>query len=444
MSELYRQLPAVDALLAHPLLVGLPHGVAVAVIRAVLAEKRAAIAAGDVPEFQDLPAQIAARAEVLVRGRLRAVINATGIPLHTNLGRAPWAPEAITAASAVAAGYCDLELDRGTGERGGRGEGVHALLQHLCGAPAALVVNNGAAAVLLAMTALAQHREVIVSRGELVEIGGSFRVPDVIASGGARLREVGTTNRTRLSDYAQAITPETAAFLVVHPSNFRMVGFTERVDRRDLVTLAKAHQLRVIEDLGSGSLDGERDEPSIREAMAAGVHLAAFSGDKLLGGPQAGILIGDADVIAICRKHPLYRALRVDKVTLAALEATLVLHAAHRPTPLQQLIDATVTQLEARAQRLADRLSSQGISSSVSADKTFVGGGSWPGQELPTVVVLLAVPRPDDLVAALRRGDLPVIARITRDRVALDVRALSDDWVDVLADRVASAMRKGY
>ena len=293
MSE-YRHLPKVDLLLRDPRLAALPHAVALGACRDVLAELRTAIATGKPEVDADVAGRAAARAERLLGGRMRPVINATGVVIHTNLGRAPWPAEAVAAVTEIASGYCNLEIDLDSGRRGGRMDGVSALMRHLTGAEAALVVNNCAAAVLLALTALARDREVVVSRGELVEIGGSFRVPEVIAAGGARLREVGTTNRTRLADYGAAIGPDTAALLRVHPSNFRVVGFVEAPERAELVALGHDRGVVVLEDVGSGSLAGDLGEPSIRGAIADGVDLVMFSGDKLLGGPQAGVIAGRA------------------------------------------------------------------------------------------------------------------------------------------------------
>jgi L-seryl-tRNA(Ser) seleniumtransferase len=440
----YRQLPAVSAVLSDPRVAALPRGVAVATIRSVLDGLRAQIAAGDLTVVPDVAERVVHEARMLLGGRLKPVLNATGIVLHTNLGRAPWSAEALEAARRVAAGYCDLELDLESGDRGGRLAGVEALLQHLTGAEAALVVNNCAAAVLLALTSLAARREVVVSRGELVEIGGSFRVPDVIASGGARLVEVGTTNRTRIADYEDVIGPNTAVLLSVHPSNFRVVGFVQSVPRSALVALAAARGLRVVEDVGSGSLGGREGEPSVREAVAAGVDLVLFSGDKLLGGPQAGLVVGRRDSVLAMRQHALYRALRVDKVTLAGVEATLALHAADRPTRVDAMIGATPWELAARAEDLAASLRASGVAVNRESDVAYVGGGALPGHELPAEVVVVACPRPDALAAALRHGDPPIVARVVRGALRLDPRTLRDDDLPVVARQVAAALRKEY
>lgn len=440
MSDLTRSLPAVGALLAHPALVGLPRGVVVVEARAALAELREGITRGEVTELPDVPARIAARVQRLLGGRVVPVINATGVVVHTNLGRAPWAPEAVEAA-VRAMGTCAVEVELTSGRRGGRGAGVEALVRHLLGAEAALVVNNNAAAVLLAITALAAGREVIVSRGELVEIGGSFRVPEVIASCGAVLREVGTTNRTRADDYARAIGPDTGALLGVHPSNFRITGFTERPDRVALGALARAHGVPFVEDLGSGALDDVGGEAGARRALAEGADLVTFSGDKLLGGPQAGLIAGRAALVGRLRAHPLYRALRVDKVTLAGLEATLALHASGRDTPVSAMLTLSADVLRDRAERLIARLRASGVRCSLAEDHGVVGGGSLPGEVLPGPVVVLAGP-PEPLAAALRTGLPAVLARVADGAVRLDVRTVPDDLLEGLARAVVDATER--
>ena len=440
-AEALRALPKVDVIVADPRLARFPHPAAVGATRQVLAEVRAELIAGDrdqVPD--DLVARIVARARLLVDGRLVPVINATGVVVHTNLGRAPWS-EAAKAAAIRAAGYCDLELDLASGTRGGRLSGVAAQCRHLFGAEAALVVNNNAAAVLLTLTALAAGREVVVSRGQLVEIGGSFRVPDVIAAGGARLREVGTTNRTRAADFAAAIGPDTAVLLLVHPSNFRTVGFTEAPRRDELAALGRARGVPVVEDLGSGAVDGSHGEPSVREVLAAGVDLVCISGDKLLGGPQAGLVLGAAPWVERLRKHPMYRAMRVDKVTLAALEATLGDHVAGRAPPVVEMLTAPVEVVRARAQRLARSLEQAGCACAVVDVQSVAGGGALPETPLPSVAVRVPVPRPDAAARALRTGDPAVVARLEDGALILDLRTVSDDWIDVLAAKVASVVR---
>lgn len=436
-ADALRRLPKVDRL-ARSLGDDVPQRIAMAAARQIVAEARALILAGDPPP--DSLDQLARdRAVALRKGRLVPVINATGIVIHTNLGRAPWSASAITAA-ARAASYCDLEVQMSTGTRGGRLRGVAGQLQELTGAEAAVVVNNCAAAVMLALTAVARDREVVVSRGELVEIGGSFRVPDVIASGGARLREVGTTNRTRAADYAAAIGPETGALLRVHPSNFRVVGFTEEPDRHELVALGRAHGVLVIEDVGAGSLDGGFGETSIREVVDAGVDLVSFSGDKLLGGPQAGIVVGTTAAVAQLRTHPLYRALRVGKVTLAALEATLGDHLAGVAPPVLAMLSADADTLRDRAEALARHLTAAGVGCTVHPEQSFVGGGALPGQGLDTWVVRIPLTDAQAMAQRLRVGEPAVLARVSRGAMHLDPRTVTDEQTAELVDRVADVL----
>lgn len=435
-KSLLRALPKVDRLAQ-----GLPGPapVAMAAARQVVQETREQILAGTLHTVPDLQAAARRRSEELRAGRLRTVINASGVVVHTNLGRAPWSASAIAAATRVAR-YCDLEMDLDSGRRGGRLRGLKALMAELCGAEDAIVVNNCAAAVLLGVTALARGRDVLVSRGELVEIGGSFRVPDVIASGGARLQEVGTTNRTRAADFARAIDEHTAAILRVHPSNFRIVGFTEEPDRAELVAVGRAHSVVVLEDLGSGSLDGAMGETAVRTALEAGVDVVFFSGDKLLGGPQAGIVAGRAEVVERLRRHPLYRALRVDKVILAALEATLGDHLAGRVPPVLDMVHASADALQPRAEALAEALRAEGLQPTVCADVGYVGGGALPGQGLPGWAVRLEVSEPDTVARALRLGEPAVVARVVRDGLQLDPRTVADDEVEALVSRVAEVL----
>ncbi len=439
MSDLYRQLPAVDAVLSEPAVAALPPAIARTAIREVLDDLRAAIKNGSLKSVPDVAELSIQRAQILVRGRLRPVINATGVVVHTNLGRAPWADQAIDAAAAAARAV-NLQMDLESGKRGGRLHAVRQLMAHLVGAEDAIVVNNCAAAVLLALTAYARGREVLVSRGELVEIGGSFRVPDVISAGGARMVEVGTTNRTRVGDFEAAITEQTAVLLRVHTSNFRVVGFTEAPTRAEMVALAAKRSLIVVEDLGSGSLDGGLGEPSVREALASGVDLVLFSGDKLLGGPQAGLVVGTRDAVAALRNHPLYRALRVGKVTLAALEATLALHAAGEQPPVLSMIHASISELRERADRLQHALAERGVQCVRAPCDGFVGGGSLPGQALPSAAVVMRVPHVDAVARELRTGEPSVVARIADDALWFDARTLREDELDLLAMRVASVI----
>jgi L-seryl-tRNA(Ser) seleniumtransferase len=378
---------------------------------------------------------------------LVAVINATGVIIHTNLGRAPLAPTAAARVAALASGYANLEYDLDKGGRGRRDTHAERLLCGLTGAEAAVVVNNNAAATLLSLAALAAGREVVISRGELVEIGGGFRVPDVMAQSGALLREVGTTNRTRVSDYAAAISDRTALILRVHPSNFTIEGFAERPRLQDLVALGRRFDIPVAEDLGSGFLGfptgvaALRDEPSVVDSVAAGVALVMFSGDKLLGGPQAGIIAGGAETVARVRQHPLMRALRADKMTFAALEATLEEHAAGRAAgsvPVVRMIALTVDAIARRAQALADRLSAAGLRADAVEGFSAIGGGSAPGTRLPTRLVAIAVPAAR-LESALRAGRPPVIARIENDHVVLDLRTVPPEHDDELVALVTAA-----
>jgi L-seryl-tRNA(Ser) seleniumtransferase len=372
---------------------------------------------------------------------LRPVINATGVIVHTNLGRAPLSARAAAHAAEVAAGYCSLEYDLETGARGRRDVHAESLICRVTGAEAACVVNNNAAATLLTLAALADGREVIVSRGELVEIGGGFRVPEVMAQSGAVLREVGTTNRTRVSDYAAAITSQTAAILRVHRSNFRIEGFTEQPKLEELAALGRRFQIPVIDDAGSGHVGGDHpalaDEPSVRGAIAAGADVVMFSGDKLLGGPQAGIIAGKADLIEPIRRHPLMRALRLDKLAYAALEATLQAYANDRSldVPVVRMISASADEIGRRADRLAQRVTRGALGATIVDGTSTIGGGSAPGSSLPTRLVQLTHSSLDAtaLDARLRALDPPVIARILDDHVVLDLRTVPPEQDDLLA-----------
>ena len=379
-----------------------------------------------------------ARLRAAMRPSLVRLVNATGVILHTNLGRAPLAEAALARVGAVAAGYTNLEYDVARGARGRRDVHAERLIARLTGAEAAVVVNNNAAATLLLLAALAAGREVLISRGELVEIGGGFRVPDVMAQSGAVLREVGTTNRTRVADYAASISERTALILRVHPSNFRVVGFTERPALADLVSLGRRFNVPVAEDLGSGWLgwpDREelpaalRDEPIVSESIAAGADVVCFSGDKLLGGPQAGILAGRRAALDAIRRHPLMRALRVDKLTYAALEATLEEHAIGRgqeAVPVQRMLRLTPAEIGVRADALAAALNGSGWSARVIDGSSTVGGGSAPGAELPTRLVEIQRDGigADRIEQHLRALDPPIVARIQDDRVVLDLRTV--------------------
>ena len=394
---------------------------------------------------------VAVEAEIaeVRRQRLRWVVNATGVILHTNLGRAPLARPAAAAAAAVATRYSNLELDLETGRRGQRHDLVAAALLHLTGAEAAAVVNNGAAATLLMLAALAKGREVIVSRGELVEIGGAFRMPDIMRLSGARMVEVGTTNRTRLEDYAAAISPRTAAVLKVHASNFRVVGFTEAVEPAPLATLARERGILLLYDLGSGALldtatVGAAAEPRVQEGLQAGADLLVCSGDKLLGGPQAGLLLGRAPLVARALKHPLARAVRVDKMTLAALAATLDLYLTQPvpAVPVWEMLGADPAGLRARAEAWARALGTTGAQVDLGDGASEVGGGSLPGERLPTTLLRIVPARRGaaHLLERLRAGEPPVIARIEDGRVVLDPRTVLPDEDDALLRALRAAL----
>jgi L-seryl-tRNA(Ser) seleniumtransferase len=428
-----RALPSVDAALAQPAIAALlerhPRGAVVDAVRAALAGRRAGRADAD-----GLAEDVAGA----LRSSLRRVVNATGVILHTNLGRAPLAEEAVEAVRA-ASGYATLEWDPASGERGSRHDHVVGHLRALTGAEDACAANTNAGAVLLALVALASGGEVLVSRGQLVEIGGGFRVPEVLAASGCRLVEVGTTNRTRLADYAAACGPATAAILRVHPSNFRVVGFTEETALADLAALARERGLALVDDLGSGALGPDPlhgDEPDARASVAAGADAVCFSADKLLGGPQAGLVAGRAEAVARLRRHPLMRALRPDKLTLAALEATLALHRdparARERIPALRMLAAPPELLRARAEALAEAVGGEAVPS-----VGRVGGGALPLLELRSHAVVL----PALLAAALRAGEPPVAARVHEDRCLLDVLALDDRDLAELPALVALARR---
>ena len=443
----FQVIPSIDELRKRPAVRALEvkFGAAATVeaLRASAAEVRRAISAGDslLNTAADAAARIEAAASTLLDSQfapsLAPVINATGVVIHTNLGRAPLAAAAIDRVANIARGYAALEYDLERGARGRRDVHAEDLLRRLTGAEAAVVVNNNAAATMLILAALARGREVIVSRGELVEIGGGFRVPDVMAQSGAVLREVGTTNKTRGADYAAAVNERTALIFRIHPSNFRIEGFTERPSLAELVDVGRKVGVPIAEDLGSGFLarSGQsplRDEPSVEETVAAGVDVCCFSGDKLLGGPQAGIIVGRAAFVDRIRKHALMRALRVDKMTYAALEATLIEYAAGRArttVPVQRMLALTVADIRPRAERLAAAVVSRhGWGAELVEGASAIGGGSAPGTELPTVLV--AITRegssPDALEAQLRRTSPPVIARIEGDRLLLDLRTVAE------------------
>jgi L-seryl-tRNA(Ser) seleniumtransferase len=385
----------------------------------------------------------------LRRPRLRPVVNATGVILHTNLGRAPLAAAAAEAAAAIAGRYSTLEFDPRTGRRGRRHDLAGDLLRHLSGAEAAAVVNNCAAAVLLMLTAQAKGKEVIVARGELVEIGGGFRMPDVMRLSGAHMVEVGTTNRTRAEDYAAAITPRTAAIMKVHASNFQVIGFTESVELKELAAITRQHHLLLLHDLGSGSLletaaYGLAEEPRIQDSIRSGADLVACSGDKLLGGPQAGLLLGRAALVDRAMKHPLARAVRVDKLTLAALIATLDLYltGSLAGLPIWNMLGASAESIAARARAWQSRLMERGAAVEVVPAESTVGGGSLPGERLATTALAITPRRGGaaDLLRRLREHEPPVIGRIVEERVLLDPRTVLPDEDDVLVEALLAAL----
>jgi L-seryl-tRNA(Ser) seleniumtransferase len=421
-----RDLPSVDELARtsdDPLAVG--------AARAVLGRAREQIQAGANPG--DLAEQLQAELRAARAPRLRRVLNATGVIVHTNLGRAPLAAGALEHVAQAARGYSNLEYDLDAGARGSRQTHVAELLHRLTGAEAALVVNNNAAAVLLALAALAEGHEVLVSRGELIEIGDGFRIPDVLASSGARLREVGTTNRTRAADYEAAAGPDTTVLLRVHQSNFRVVGFTELPSVEELSRVARKHELALVDDLGSGALVDVGDEPTARASLAAGADLVCFSGDKLLGGPQAGIVVGRADLVERLRRHPLQRALRADKLTLAALEGTLRL-ALETPdeVPVLRMLREPAETVRARAERLAALVGGE-----VEQTIARAGGGALPLAELPSYACAVE----EELAQALRAGEPPVVGIVRDGRLLLDCRTLADREVDDVAGAIDAARR---
>ena len=460
-----RSIPSVEAVLSAPALAGearlAPRSVVAAEVRAALAALRAALRrdpATPVPGVDALAEESRERVRRALRPSLTPVINATGVILHTNLGRAPLAEVAIRAIAESAGSYSNLELDLESGDRGSRMAHLEPLLREHLGAPAALVVNNNAAAMLLALNTLALGREAVVSRGQLVEIGGSFRIPEILSRAGAVLREVGTTNKTRLRDYERAVGPSTGLLLRVHPSNFAIVGFSEEVSRADLVRLARRRRVPLLEDVGSGSMMdltrlGLPSEPLLRDAIADGVPLACASADKLLGGPQAGILAGSKRLIDACRSNPMARALRVDKLTLAALEATLRVYrdpaAAMTSLPVLRMLGEPAASVRGRARRAlrllgTDRAVRAGAE--VIACTAEVGGGAMPLGKIPSFALRLRAPRGVGVGALARRLRLapdPVLARIESDRLLLDMRTVAPSEVRRLVGTLIRALEPG-
>ncbi len=456
----YRRLPSVTLVLDAGPLAGLrddhPQEHIVAAIRDELDDLRRRISAGEALDGRlSADAVAAAAAERLRRGlrpKLRKVINATGIVLHTNLGRAPLARAAVEAVAEAASGYLNLELDLETGKRSHRQDAIREWVVKLTGAESATAVNNNAAATVIVLRAIAAGREVIVSRGQLIEIGGSFRIPDIMGVSGAVLREVGTTNITRIADYAKSIGPATAALMQIHTSNYRVSGFTKSASLSELVELGRKHSLPVIDDVGSGALldfnrFGFTGEPVVRDSIKTGVDLVLFSGDKLLGGPQAGVIAGRADLIQKIEKDPLMRAFRLDKMTLAALDATLRLYLdeerALRDVPVLRMLSTTREQLRPRAEALAKRLRElPGLASvTLGDDVAYVGGGSLPDQTMPTLVVALepAGISDADLAQRLRTGTPAVMGRISEGKLLLDLRTVFVEEEDSLVEAVRRA-----
>ncbi len=453
MQQELRKLPSVDRLLQEPSVAVLSaqwgHDLTVNAVRQTLEQTRQAIQQGDVcPSPQDLAHTVGETLARHLRPTLCPAINATGVVIHTNLGRAPLSADARAAMNAVALGYSNLEYDLEAGKRGSRYVHAEELLCRLTGAEAALVVNNNAAAVLLILMCFAQGREVILSRGQLVEIGGGFRIPDVMAQSGATLVEVGTTNRTYIRDFDAAISEATEALMRVHRSNFHLTGFVTEPDLGEMVSLADARGVLLFDDLGSGTLldtapYGLTHEPTIQESVAAGVSLVTCSGDKLLGGPQAGLILGRADLIARLKRFPLTRALRVDKITLAGLQATLrhyLLGEATEKVPVWRMIAYEEEQIRRRARTWVRKLQNLDLKVHSLPGRSTVGGGSLPGETLPTHLVALDVASPDAVAARLRAGDPPVITRIEGDCLVLDPRTVLPEQEAALLVRIAEAV----
>ncbi len=448
MITSYRHLPAVDVLAQAALALvkdsAMPQHILVEAARSTLDTARASLAqSGSAPDQHTLAQQVAAIADASLRPSLRPVVNATGIILQTNLGRAPLSSNAIEAMQRVSAGYSNLEFDLESGTRGSRTTHLNALLCRLSGAEAALAVNNNAAAMLLALSTCAQGREVIISRGQAVEIGGGFRIPDVLRQSGATLIEVGTTNRTYIHDYAQAISERTALLLRVHTSNFRLLGFVHETSLADLAALGHEHAVPLLDDLGSGSFlptssFGLTAEPTVQESITAGAGLVAFSGDKLLGGPQAGLIVGRRDLIERLKRHPLARALRIDKATLAGLEATLLAYVrgtAQTEIPIWRMISADLTILRQRAERI---IQEAGVEAQVQFSTSAIGGGALPGASLPSVAITLAVAAPDVLASSLRTGHPAIVGRVEKGQLLLDLRSVLPEQDALLVEALTN------
>ena len=439
MNDHLRQLPSVNRILQDPAVQALiaerGHDATVDAVRIVLEDTREAVRSGaDLPAREDLIEALHVRFRRQHLGQLQPVINATGVIIHTNLGRAPLSQATLEAMRAVAGGYSNLELELASGERGGRGASIERLLARLTGCEAALAVNNNASAVLLVLTALTHGRGVVISRGQLIEIGGGFRVPDVMRQSGARLIEVGTTNRTHLRDYQRALeeSADACALLRAHRSNFRLLGFVTEPTMAELTALAHARDLIVIDDLGSGALldtaaYGLEHEPTVQESVAAGADVVCFSADKLLGGPQAGLIVGRAELLDRVRRHPWARAVRLDKIALAGLQATLTHYEkgeAVNSVPVWRMISRPIDEIRRQARRWTRQLRASGLEAETTEGRSTIGGGSLPGATLPTWWVALKVASPDAFSERLRQGEPPIIARIEGDRVVLDPRTV--------------------
>ena len=450
-SNPYRSLPSVDGLLTDDRIRALTNGdasVTTELVRQVLESARARIAAGEqAPTEEEIFESVLGLAAMVLQPSLRPVINATGVIIHTNLGRAPLSDEAIEAMAAVSRGYSNLEFDLEVGERGSRYTHLEAVLRQLTGAEAAIAVNNNASALLLTLSALAREGEVIISRGQAVEIGGGFRIPDVMAQSGARLVEVGTTNRTYLRDYESAITEQTVAVMRVHASNFRIIGFTESPSIEDLGQLARERRMLLIDDIGSGCLldttqFGLAPEPTVGTSIAAGADLVLFSGDKLLGGPQAGIIAGKRELVTQLRRHPLARAVRMDKASIAGLTATLLHYLrgeALTKVPVWRMIATQPADIERRARRWARAL---GNGARVVEGRSMIGGGSLPEESLPTKLVALSGDgaQVTEVARRLRVGTTPVVGRIERDALLLDPRTVGPTEDRALVAAVKAAL----
>lgn len=447
----YRSLPSVDSILSHERVRTLAADGAPAltgIVRQAIEVARAAVAEGKPPPSEDqIVESVLGLARLAFSPSLRPVINATGVIIHTNLGRAPLSDDATDAMVAVSRGYSNLEFDLESGERGSRYVHLEAALKQLTSAEAAIAVNNNASALLLALSALARDHEVIISRGQAVEIGGGFRIPDVMEQSGARLREVGTTNRTYLRDYARAINDETVALMRVHASNFRVVGFTNAPTIAELGRLAKERDILLLDDIGSGALIdtqqfGLAPEPTVQESLGVGANLVLFSGDKLLGGPQAGVVVGREDLIARMRAHPLARAVRMDKATIAGLTATLhhyLRGEALDKVPVWRMISMPLAETQRRARRIARAI---GEHAAVIDGRSIIGGGSLPEEGLPSKLIAIEGDGAylTRLAHRLRTGDPPVVARIERDTLLLDPRTVRKDELTPLSRAVSEAL----